>query len=171
MKKINLLLVIIMIIVSSYMLTIVDPTRRIIIYSLVISLIPIYILKKLKLDRFTTVYIIFIFLSHFMGAILNLYYTLNFYDKFTHFMSGILVSLIVIELFKNKVDKSILLILIISINLSVASLWEFFEFFSDFIFKGDAQRVLISGVGDTMLDMISAFIASIITSIVYKRSH
>ena len=43
--------------------------------------------------------------------------------------------------------------------------------FSDNLLNGDAQRVAISGVTDTMLDMIAAFIASIIFSITYLVSN
>ena len=59
------------------------------------------------------------------------------------------------------------IIFIIIFTLAIAGLWEFFEFFSDLILKGDAQRVVTSGVTDTMTDMIAAFISSIIFSCIY----
>ena len=48
-----------------------------------------------------------------------------------------------------------------------AGLWETFEFVCNILFGGDAQRVVATGVNDTMLDMIVAFIGASLFSLGY----
>ena len=49
----------------------------------------------------------------------------------------------------------------------IASFWEFFKFLSDKVLKGDTQWVLLTGVDDTMTDMLIAFLSSVIFSVFY----
>ena len=56
---------------------------------------------------------------------------------------------------------------VITFTLSVACLWECFEYVSDLILKGDAQHVLDTGINDTMQDMICALLACIIYNVIY----
>ena len=49
----------------------------------------------------------------------------------------------------------------------VASLWEIFEFTTDNLLGGDAQRVVATGVTDTMKDIICALLGSILFSFCY----
>lgn len=147
---------------------------------IIISIIPVmllpYIINKLfkaNIDEeIILVYLIFIFFAHFLGTILNFYYKIAIYDKLMHGISGIMSSILaIVILVKSKCIKNnplwVNILFIICITLTVASLWEFFEFTNDKIFSKDAQKVLTTGVDDTMLDMIYAFLASIIFSVVY----
>lgn len=123
-------------------------------------------------DYMELVYIIFVFFAQFLGSVVGLYSTIYWFDSFVHFCSGILTGVFAITIllwFRKYDDKSILfnIFFMIAISLMVASLWEFFEFTSDKILKGDTQKVLETGVGDTMKDMIVAFLGSILTSIYY----
>lgn len=111
-------------------------------------------------------------MSHFLGATVELYNEFTYYDKITHALSGVLTALLAMLLLKqlgmydeNKIFFNILFI--ISVTLSVAVCWEFFEYFGNILFGGDAQRVAKTGVNDTMQDMLVAFIGSIIVSIIY----
>ena len=52
----------------------------------------------------------------------------------------------------------------------VAAFWEFFEYTSDLLLHGDVQKVLKTGVSDTMQDMLCAFVSSTICSILYYFS-
>lgn len=118
------------------------------------------------------VYIIFLFFASFLGSVVNLYSKTYWYDSFVHFISGILTSvlaIIVLFWFHKYDEKSILfnIFFMVAFSLMVASLWEFFEFTSDQIFHGDTQKVLKTGVVDTMKDMIVAFLGAILTSIYY----
>ena len=49
----------------------------------------------------------------------------------------------------------------------VASLWEVFEYLSSYYFGVDPQKVVMTGVSDTMGDIIVAFLGSILVSISY----
>ena len=147
---------------------------------IIISIIPVLLIPFIFNKLFKTninpeielVYLIFIFFAHFLGTILNFYYKIGIYDKAMHGLSGVMTSILaVIILVKSKCyDKNpvwVNVLFIISVTLSVAAFWEFFEFTNDNIFNKDAQKVLTTGVDDTMLDMISAFVGSIIFSILY----
>ena len=147
---------------------------------IIISIIPVLLIPTL-INKFTKfkinpeielVYLIFIFFGHFLGGILNFYGKIYIYDKLTHGLSGVMTSILAIIILvksgcydKNPIWVNILFI--ICVTLSVAALWEFFEFTNDIIFDKDAQKVYKTGVNDTMLDMIMAFIGSIIYSIIY----
>ena len=48
-----------------------------------------------------------------------------------------------------------------------ASLWEIFEYLSSYYFNVDPQKVQMTGVTDTMGDIIVAFLGSIIVSLSY----
>ena len=70
----------------------------------------------------------------------------------------------------NRYDKKDIvfnIIYIILITLSVAVLWECVEFTIDKVLGMDTQKVLTTGVDDTMKDMICALIGSILYSIYY----
>lgn len=145
-----------------------------------LSIIPVmlapWIVKKLfqvKIsDNLETIYIIFVFFAHFLGSIVNLYHIIPSYDKVMHFLSGVLSALLgfIILIKMNHYQKKKIwfnILFIIAITLSIAALWEFYEFIFDQLFARDAQNVLTTGTGDTMMDMIMAFIGSIFVSISY----
>lgn len=179
-KKLNYLLIVIAIIggIISGISRIVDQD----IYGALICLaiIPVmlapYLIKRLfhveVTPQMATIYLIFVFFAHFLGSILDLYHTVPGYDKIMHFLSGMLSALvgfmILVKMKQYKKSNSWYhIIFIIAITLSIASLWEFYEFICDHLFGKDAQNVLTTGVDDTMLDMIMAFLASLIVSIGY----
>lgn len=146
------------------------------------SIIPVmfvpYLLEKIFHLKFTnqmaTIYYIYIFFAHFLGSILNFYYLIPGYDKVMHFLSGMLsafIALILLVHMKHykKRDLFFTILFVIAITLSIASLWEFYEFTFDNLFGKDAQNVVATGVSDTMWDMIMAFLGSIIVIILYIR--
>lgn len=146
------------------------------------SIIPVmfapYLLKKIfKIElgeQIETIYYIFVFFAHFLGSIINLYDYIDGYDKIMHFLSGMLSAMIAFVLLvkmKHYKDKNRIFnyLFIISITLTIASLWEFYEFTFDSLFTKDAQNVLTTGVGDTMWDMIVAFFGAILVLIEYTR--
>lgn len=145
-----------------------------------ISIIPIIFLPKiinklfkLKISDWSEfVYIIFVFCAHFLGSIINFYDKIYCYDKIIHFASGFVVSFFALEfLIKTKIynPKKIALniILLIAVSFMVAGLWEYFEFISDNVFNKDAQNVLMTGVTDTMTDMILATLGSCLFCLIY----
>lgn len=130
------------------------------------------ILKVKIPERMEFVYLIFLFFAQFLGSIVNLYASIYWFDSFTHFVSGILTAVFAIAVlfWFNKYDhKSVAfnILFMIAFSLMVASLWEFFEFTSDRLFHGDTQKVLETGVVDTMKDMIVACLGALLVSVYY----
>lgn len=129
----------------------------------------------LKIDvpeRMEFIYIIFIFLAQFLGSVVGLYSVIYWYDSFTHFLSGILTAFLGLSILNwfRKYDKNSIsfnIFFILAFSLMAASMWEMFEFTSDRILSGDTQKVIETGVTDTMKDMIVAFLGAIIVSITY----
>lgn len=178
MKKINNIIYFIVTIYSVY-LACTNPSG---IYGALIklSVIPIIFLPQIleKLfhfkmnDSLKDIYVLFIFLAHFLGSIVNLYHKIYWYDSFTHFLSGIVISFLATYLlvtFKKYNRKSILfnILFILGLSFMVAGLWEMFEFTSDKLFGKDAQNVLTTGVDDTMKDMIVAALGTILYCVLY----
>jgi len=147
---------------------------------IIISIIPVLLIptllnkfSKIKIEpEIELVYLTFIVIAQFLGGSLNFYYKISFYDKAMHGISGVMTSILaLVILVKSKCYKKnpiwVNVLFIICVTLSVAALWEFFEFINDNIFSKDAQKVLTTGVDDTMMDMIMAFIGSLIFSVIY----
>lgn len=179
-KKINLLLIVIASIGSIYcgINRIIDGDfyRFIICLSIIPVVLMPKILKKYFRINFTYIlefiYLVFVFSAHFLGSIVDFYHTVNNYDKIMHLLSGVITAYFGLYTLINlgKYDQKNLffnILFIISFVLMIASFWEFFEYFSDILFKQDAQNVLTTGIHDTMKDMIAAFLGSILFSIVY----
>ena len=109
-------------------------------------------------------------MSHFLGVTCELYGQIFWYDKFIHFLSGIITSFIaiyILEKIKNRHNLLFNILFIIAFSLMVASLWEIFEYLSSYYFNVDPQRVALTGVSDTMKDIIVAFLGSILISLSY----
>lgn len=179
-KKFNYILITVVSLITLYIAFFGNIERTLYKYLIVFSIIPVmllpYILKKLfklKLDDATIcLYLLFVFFAHFLGTIIDLYYRFPIYDKLMHTLSGIMTSFLAVILLvklKKYDNKSIAfnIIYIIAITSTVALLWEIFEFTNDNIFDRDAQRVLTTGVNDTMTDMIVAFLGSCAFSVLY----
>ena len=176
MKKINVFLIIFTLICA--FITIIGELDKgtIIILkdsSIILSLFALYIAEKIfkiKInDGFKTIWIIFIFMAHYLGVIAGMYNSLEYYDKITHTMSGILtayLAMIILDHIKLK-GKTMNILFIVSFSALCAVSWEVFEFVCNILVGGDAQKVLETGVDDTMLDMIVALLGSLVFSIWY----
>ena len=174
MRKITNLLIFIIILVSIIFGVQAIYSNNIYDGLICLTIIPVVYLPKIirklfKIDISSInefIFIIFVFLAHFLGSILNFYNHIYFYDKFVHFLSGMVVAMITIEfLVKNKkYDKNYLFnfLFILGISFLVAGCWEYFEYISDLIFKKDAQNVLKTGINDTMQDMLVATLGTIL---------
>ncbi|MBQ9072534.1 MAG: hypothetical protein IJY25_05205 [Bacilli bacterium] len=179
-KKINILLILIAIIGSLYFVFIKDNNIIFILkdISIVLTISALYIVQKiLKIkipEGINFVYILFIFMAHFLGVICDLYSKIYWFDKFVHFLSGFVAAFVAIYLLvKFKKDKNIIfsIIFIISFSVMIGSLWEVFEYLASYYFEVDPQKVIATGVTDTMGDIIVTLLASILTSISYYFEH
>ena len=177
MKKINISLIIISILLSIYIsfteeLELVNIAKNL---SIIITINAIYIVKRLfKLnisEELNFIYIIFIILAHLIGVNYNLFVKIYWFDKFTHFVSGLLSSILAIYIlikFNKSDNKFFNFIFIVAFALMVASLWEMLEYSFSCILPVDPQKVKLTGVSDTMGDIIVALLASILISISYN---
>ncbi len=141
--------------------------------SIVLTILLPYILNKVfKLninDGLIFIWIIFIFLAHFLGVICNLYNEWAIFDKITHTFSGVLssgVAILILDKVKSK-NMFFNIIFILSFTSLCACLWEVFEFTCNALVGGDAQRVALTGVSDTMWDIIVALFGAIFVSILH----
>lgn len=176
MKKINILLIIITLIFAGFTIFS-ELDKGLVIFlkdaSIILTITLPYILNKVfKLnirDGFIFIWIVFIFFAHYLGVIAEFYNKWYYFDKVVHTFSGILSSSVAIIILEKTKSKNLFLniLFILSFAWLCAGLWETFEFTCNALFGGDAQKVVETGVTDTMLDMIVAFIGSIFVSIYY----
>lgn len=175
MKKLNVLLLMVMIIGTLGCLLFWYDSSRLLTYLLVIPvlMVPIFLKKtRFKLsssDLFW--YYLFIFFSEFLGCVVNLYNTVSWYDTVVHFSSGIFTFLVGLFIFNriNKRDNNVWIKTIfgISIVCLISVMWEIFEFGSDVILGLNLQHSSDTGVVDTMIDMIAAFGGGMVSGFYY----
>ena len=179
-RKINFLLILI---ASSLSIFIAINKDTDIVYflkdiSVVLTVSGLYIINKifkLKINEVIIfIYILFIFMAHFLGVVMDLYSQVFWYDKFTHCLSGVLTAFLAIFLlvkYKDCKKLSFSILFIISFSMLIASCWEIFEYLSSYYFGVDPQKVVLTGVSDTMGDIIVALLGSILVSISYYFEH
>ena len=185
MKKINNIIIILSLVIE-LIYFIMNPIITVDNILLLLSYIPVifipkifnYIFKKSKIkitDDIEFAYLIFLILAFLFGSIMGGYSKIYWYDSFTHLLSGVFTAFMAPIVLKwlNRYDKKDIIfnvIYIILVTLSVAVLWECTEFTIDKILGTDTQKVLTTGVNDTMKDMICALVGSILYSIYYLYS-
>ncbi len=176
MKKINILLIIIISILSLFTIS-TELDKGIVIVlkdlSIIFTLLMPYVIAKLfKIEikpSLITLWIIFIFFAHYLGVIEEYYNKWTYLDKVTHTLSGVISAVIAgmiidVNHIKNKKFSSLF---IISFVLMCAGVWEIFEFTCDTFFGYDAQLVTKTGVTDTMTDIIVATLGGLVYLIYY----
>ncbi len=140
-----------------------------------LSMVP-YLLDKIKVyhmnELFIFLYYLFLLIALVMGCLLDFYSKVWWFDLFVHFTSGVFTGIVAfILLQKNKLIsrkyKWIGFLFMIMTTIGVAACWEYFEFICDNIFQGDAQKVMASGVTDTMTDMLIATLGGFLSSCYY----
>jgi hypothetical protein len=148
--------------------------------SLVIIIVPllIFIIDKISGHKIPQaikmVYLLFFFFSAGLGAIANFYNIVPYYDKFVHFVLGILLSWLFIlgfERYKKhqKYDLRVCAFSLICFTSAAAVFWEVCEFTFDMVFNKHVQR----GNTDTMTDMMVAILGCLIVLciLIWKKRH
>lgn len=114
-------------------------------------------------------YILFVIAAQFFGSVIYLYNSIWWYDLLCHFVSGILTSVLalnILSFFDIKPKKKIFnYIFIICFTISIAAIWEYLECLIDFLFKTNVQHYIETGTKDTITDMIAGTIGSILFGI------
>ena len=115
--------------------------------------------------------LLFVTFSIVLGSILN-FYSLFYYDKFLHFMSGLLFcefSYILYHYIMKKHHSKHIPILcylfINAMNMMIAVFWEFYEYACLLFLNNDAIHHYSSGVHDSMQDMLVALCGGIVVTI------
>ncbi len=121
--------------------------------------------------------VIFLFCSVTLAKALDFYTLIPCWDILLHIASGPLLTALGVALLglwsfggkRNEVLSPLFVVLFgLFFSMTVASLWEFYEFAYDLLFKTQMQRheivkgVLDTGLFDTMTDMLVAFAGSLI---------
>ena len=126
-----------------------------------------YIVSKIfKLSMNNKIFIsLFIFFSQYLGSCLGFYDKFFWWDIMLHTLSGVLFYLIGMDIYKAIYkDKNGLLMFLFAFlfSLSIANLWEIWEYLWDGLLGLDTQRsYLLIGryaLKDTMTDLISSTI-------------
>lgn len=151
-------------------------SSRILTYLAVIPVLGMpLLLKKTKYklnDKEMFCYYLFVFMADFLGCVVNLYNIIWWYDIVIHFCSGIftfLIGLFLLDKFNIKENNiKFRLLFCFCIVITVAGLWELFEFLSDVILGMDLQHNIDTGVNDTMTDMLAAFGGGMISMFFYR---
>lgn len=180
LKKINVVIITISLIINTIFLTLtlLDKYNSNILVCLslyLILFIPTIINKLFRInisDSIELIFLTFIFVAQLLGSIVHFYGLISWFDSFTHFVSGILSAILSLQLLVlfNKYDKKdrfFNMLFCIAVTLMIASCWELFEFSADNIFGNNAQKVLETGVTDTMKDIICALLGSLLFLVGY----
>lgn len=180
LKKINIVVITIALIINTVLmvLTLMGKYNSNILVCLSmypILFVPILAKKIFKIkisDSIEFMFVAFIFIAQLLGSVAHFYSLIPWFDSFAHFVSGILTALFslqVLVLFDkyNPKHKGFNVLFAIAFTFMIAGLWEIFEFSADSIFGNDAQKVLTTGVTDTMKDMICALLGSILFLVAY----
>ena len=116
------------------------------------------------------IYLVFIYFSSLIGSCLE-GYELAYYDKIVHFFSGIIITMLgylIYSFIKKDIiiqqssDQKICYIFIMTFNISIALLWEFYEYAMLIFFQNDCIHHYTTGIHDSMTDMICACLGGLI---------
>lgn len=114
--------------------------------------------------RIELIYYIFFFIALDMGICMDLYRTWPFFDKAVHFCSGVLSALVgyyaLIYFKASRTPRIFKALFIMFFSISIAVLWEFFEFACDKLLGQSMQQLISVGVDDTMYDLLAATIGA-----------
>lgn len=127
--------------------------------------------------RFYCFAMIFDIFATSFGSVINLYATVNFYDRFVHYLSGILlfeagIIIITYLMKKNNLKNapSIKLIFSFFFSAACAGFWEIYEFTADNLINANMQGDNINTMGDIVSGVLGALTAIIIYEIILKRN-
>ncbi|MGN0814739.1 MAG: hypothetical protein ACI4MH_05880 [Candidatus Coproplasma sp.] len=135
--------------------------------------IPTYLIAQIALSAA---------LANNVGTVFNMYYIIPSWDLILHGYFGFWCAQAMWLLLKAETPLARYLFTFVCV-MGVAALWEVFEFTSDLLFGGDAQRVHeslelgINPIIDTMTDMIIAaagyavFVAARVIAYLVRRSN
>lgn len=137
--------------------------------SFLVLVMPI-VFRLLKLEPnywYYSLFIIFVFFAAIVGSANKFYNKFWWYDLVIHHLSGYVTSYLFYLFLQKRVKTTfnIKLLLMNLGNISVATLWELYEFSLLVFFNYDAIRNK-SGVYDTMSDILVCLIAGLVMTLI-----
>lgn len=113
---------------------------------------------------------LFLFCAFTIGMGFQCYHWLPLWDKVAHTLSGTFFGMMGLFLFYRgkpghaicKEDYPLATGFAFCFSMTVAGVWEIYEYFLSFVWPTDPQNVLTTGVGDTMQDMIVCLIGTLV---------
>ena len=111
----------------------------------------------------------FVFIAYPLGSCLDLYLLLPGFDKAAHTLSGTFVSLLALILYYalkpghqiERRDATLAAAFMFFASMAVAGLWEINEYLLSGVVGRDLQRVALTGVADSMHDMIACLAGTV----------
>lgn len=146
---------------------------------------PLIVPILFKLLKFKPVYeiylvnIVFVYFASLIGSSFHGYSIVGF-DKVLHFSSGLIFTIVAMMLFMvvKKVkhiqvleDYHLYLLFINMCNLSIAVIWEFYEYAMLIFFNNDCINHYTQGVHDSITDMLCAFVGGLIITYLVARAY
>ena len=140
------------------------------------------ILKLKMIPEISLFNIWFVFFASLVGSCLGGYAT-KYYDKITHFMSGVLMIEVAYLLYslilkkchpENKEEQNLMYIFLFCVNATIALLWEFYEYACLVIANYDCIKHYPTGVHDSLTDMIAGTLGGVVVLgfiIHYYKTH
>jgi len=112
----------------------------------------------------------FTFFAYTLGSAVDLYKLLPGFDKLAHMFSGVLAGMLALCLYcilkKEKMPQpsecAIVVLFVFFGSMAAAGMWEIGEYFVHMITGRDVQKVIATGINDTMQDMIVCMIGTIL---------
>lgn len=162
--KILYRLILITYLLTLLLLIINQPQWNILISFLLLGALPFIPSTLYRMD-----YLIYIYIAQVLGTSCGFYH-IPYYDKCVHFLSGCVIVIIAHQLLKPyQLPQKLNYLFLNCIEMSIAFLWEIFEYSGLIFFNYDASRHYTTGVHDTMQDMMISLIGGLIISfIIYK---
>ncbi len=121
---------------------------------------------------FQLIALIFLFLTQYLGEIKNFYKIFWWWDLFLHAVFGSYAVIIALTLIEgifirglkttNRRFHLFAALFAFCFSIALGTLWELFEFASDFLFK---THLVKGGLDDTMTDLLAKMLAAFLTSV------
>lgn len=125
-------------------------------------------LFKLKFSaRLELAYLLFLIPAMVLGIDFRVYEIVYPFDKIVHTLSGVLAAFTAREIidqtsFASVKERWVKVMFVFCFVAMTAVIWECFEFLMDQVMGLHMQQLIVSGVEDTMYDMIVAMIGGVV---------
>jgi hypothetical protein len=122
-------------------------------------------------EKFEFLFLVFLLFAMFFGIDFQLYRLVPYYDKFIHAISGaftFVLGLMIADSCGLQARRYIdaRLVFAIMVSVTIAFLWECYEFAADSFVGTHMQTLISTGPADTMLDLIFACLGALAAAIV-----